>query len=84
MQDPLRDERERPRLAARLDRAARDMNAFLFVLAVGLAALDLSFYWAIKLRDALPPVQPTAATGVMPLGFGSGFAAAQPEPPRPR
>ena len=63
MQDPLREKRERPRLAVRLDRAARDMNAFLFVLAVGLAALDLSFYWAIKLRDALPPVVPLILMG---------------------
>jgi hypothetical protein len=55
---------------------------FLFVLAVGLAALDLSCYWAIKLRDSLPPAHPGAATAVAPLGFGSGFAAVQPERPQ--
>jgi len=35
------DRRKRiPQLAARLDRAAGDMNAFLLVLAIGLATLD--------------------------------------------
>jgi hypothetical protein len=53
----------RPRtLAARLDRAARDMNAFLLVLAIGLATPDLTCFWAFKMRDALPTAGRNAAT----------------------
>ena len=37
-------------LAARLDRAAGDMNAFLLVLAIGLATLDLTCLWAFKMK----------------------------------
>ncbi|HEX3538354.1 MAG TPA: hypothetical protein VHU15_16470 [Stellaceae bacterium] len=82
MQDPSSERREgRLGFAARIDRAARDMNAFLFVLAVGLAALDLSCYWALKLRDALPPVRPTAIAAAVPE---TGFAAAQPGLVQPR
>ena len=39
----------RTNLTARLDRAAGDMNAFLLVLAIGLAALDLTCLWAFKM-----------------------------------
>jgi hypothetical protein len=49
-------------LATRLDRAARDMNAFLLVVAIGLATLDLTCLWAFKLRDALPAFSHTAAS----------------------
>jgi hypothetical protein len=85
MQDPSFKRREdRSGFIFRVDRAARDVNAFLFVLAVGLAALDLSCYWAIKLRDSLPPAHPAMATAVAPLGFGSGFAAMQPDRPQAR
>jgi hypothetical protein len=31
------------------------MNAFLVVLALGLAALDLTCFWAIKVQDGLSP-----------------------------
>lgn len=81
MQDPSPKENgRRSGFIARIERAAGDMNAFLFMLAIGLAALDLSCFWAMKLRDALPAVQPAAATApVAPLGFGGGFAAAQPQ-----
>ena len=55
------------RLLARLDRVAREMNAFLLVLALGLAALDLTCLWAFRIADALPAIAPSNATGaVMP------------------
>ena len=91
MQDPSKHRsRERVGLAARLDRAARDMNAVLLMLAIGLAALDFSCFFALQLRDAMPPVQRVdsaaaarqsefgAAAGLTaPSGFGGGFAASQ-------
>jgi len=43
-------------LAARLDRAAGDMNAFLLVLAIGLATLDLTFLVTQNVVNHLPPV----------------------------
>ena len=43
------------RLTGRLDRAARELNAFLLVLAIGLAVLDFTCFFAFKVRDALPP-----------------------------
>ena len=49
-------------LAARLDRAASDMNAFLLVLAIGLATLDLTCLWAIKMKEALPSMARATAT----------------------
>ncbi len=49
-------------LTARLDRAAGDMNAFLLVLAIGLATLDLTCLWAFKMRDALPAMAQATAT----------------------
>ena len=52
---------------ARLDRVAREMNAFLLVLALGLAALDLTCFWAFRVADALPAMARSNATGaVMP------------------
>src|SRR5438477_106030 len=64
MQNPLPGKDPRPRsLAARLERAAGDMNAFLLVLAIGLATLDLTCLWAFKLQDALPAMtRPSAST----------------------
>jgi hypothetical protein len=49
-------------LAARLDRAAGDMNAFLLVLAIGLATLDLTCLWAFRMRDLLPAMARATAT----------------------
>ena len=49
-------------LAARLDRAAGDMNAFLLVLAIGLATLDLTCLWAFKMKEALPTMARATAT----------------------
>ena len=39
---------------AGFDRAVRELNAFLVVLAIGLAALDATCFLAFKVRDALP------------------------------
>ena len=43
-------------LINRLDRLAREMNAMLLVLAIGLAALDVSGVVAAVIRDAAPSV----------------------------
>ncbi len=42
------------RLIDRLDRGAREMNAFLLILAIGLAALDVTGFVAFTIRDAAP------------------------------
>ena len=42
------------RLIDRLDRGAREMNAFLLVVAIGLAALDITGFVAFTIRDAAP------------------------------
>lgn len=85
MRDPSpRHGAERPGFAARLDRAAQDINAFLLVLALGLAALDFSCFMAIKLRDAVPPVQRIDTAARSPeLGIAAGFAAVPATRPAP-
>ena len=45
------------RLADRLDNAARDVNAVLLALAIGLAVLDFTVFFVFELRDALPSVE---------------------------
>ncbi len=48
--------RDLPRFVLRrIDRMAGELNAFLVVVAIGLAMLDLA-YAAQKFVDALPPV----------------------------
>jgi hypothetical protein len=54
-------------LVARLDRAAGDVNAFLLVLAIGLATLDLTCLWAFKMRDLLPAMARSTATSTMAI-----------------
>ena len=61
---PQEDGSPKPRLA-RLDRVARKINAFLFVLALGLAALDLTCLWAFRMADALPAMAQSNATGAV-------------------
>lgn len=51
-----RNDRPATGLFARLDNAAGKMNAFLLVLAIGLAALDFTCFWVFQVRDALPSV----------------------------
>ena len=74
------------RLPARLDRVAREMNAFLLVLALGLAALDLTGLWVFRMTDALPAMAGSNATGaVMPnrpaAPAGRAMAAVAPSNP---
>ena len=74
------------RLLARLDRVAREMNAFLLVLALGLAALDLTCLWAFRMADALPAMTRANATGaIIPnkpaLPAGRSMAALTPSNP---
>jgi hypothetical protein len=82
-------ENDRPRgdqtpksLLGRLDRAAGKMNAFLLVIAIGLAALDFTCFWVIKVRDALPAVtrvEANAATSAKPAASARhNVAAASP------
>ena len=55
-QSPRHDAAGARRWVDRLDRAAREMNAFLLVLAIGLATLDLTGFVAFTIRDAAPAV----------------------------
>ena len=82
MQNPLPGKDPRPRsLAARLDHAARDMNAFLLVLAIGLATLDLTCLWAFKLQDALPAMTRSSASSMAISSNGAINKPAQAKPP---
>jgi len=86
MENRLPDKDPRLRsLAARLDRAARDMNAFLLVLAIGLATLDLTCLWAFKMRDALPAMSHQSANATAAVNQQPPSKPApnsQPGPPR--
>jgi hypothetical protein len=82
---PHEDDSPEP-LLARLDRVARKINTFLFVLALGLAALDLTCLWAFRMADALPAMAQSNATGaVMPnkpaVPTGRTMAALAPSNP---
>jgi hypothetical protein len=52
----------------RLDCAAAEINPFLTVIAIGLAAVTLTYSAALAIKDALPPITrvgcpaPTAAS----------------------
>jgi hypothetical protein len=78
-------------LVARLDHATRDLNAFLLVLAIGLAVLDLTCFWAMTLRDVLPAGRgASAATVAADPAIMNGFVpvtsaqASQPTTATPR
>jgi hypothetical protein len=45
----------------RVDRMAGDINAFLVVIAIGLAMLDLA-YFALRVAHALPPAVQAGAS----------------------
>jgi hypothetical protein len=76
---PNRSPKKDPRsLAARLDRAAGDMNAFLLVLAIGLATLDLTCLWAFRMRDLLPAMARATATSTMAINKPPHQKPAQP------
>jgi hypothetical protein len=80
---PTRPERKRP-LLARLDAAAQDLNAMLLVLAIGLAILDFTCFFALEVRNALPPRMPpetdvaTPATAAVPPAAGSLYSSRKP------
>ena len=40
----------------RIDRVAADLNVLLVVIAIGLAALDMTFLVTQKVMDNLPPI----------------------------
>ena len=40
----------------RINKAAGELNAFLMVIAIGLAALDLTCLYALTLEKAMPPI----------------------------
>jgi hypothetical protein len=82
----LQQDNWRKILLTRLDRVARRMNVILFVLALGLAALDLTCLWAFRMADALPAMAQSNATGaVMPnkpaVPAGRTMAALAPSNP---
>jgi hypothetical protein len=43
-------------LLRRIDQIAADLNVLLVVVAIGLAALDMTFFLTLKVVDHLPPV----------------------------
>lgn len=63
MENPTqhRPGKKRP-LIARLDAAAQDLNAVLLVLAIGLAVLDFTCFFAFEVRNAMPPRIPPATS----------------------
>jgi hypothetical protein len=57
---------KRQALWKRLDAAAEDLNAALLVLAIGLAVLDLTCFFALEVRNAMPPRLPAEAAVATP------------------
>jgi hypothetical protein len=43
-------------LVRRMDRLAGDLNVVLVVVAIGLATLDMTFFFTEKIIDHLPPI----------------------------
>jgi len=43
-------------MVRRLDRVAGDLNVLLVVIAIGLATLNMTFFFTQKVVDHLPPV----------------------------
>jgi hypothetical protein len=54
------------RLMDRLDAATQDLNAVLLALAIGLAVLDFTCFFAFEVRQAMPPRLPPATTVAAP------------------
>ena len=50
----------------RIDRAASDLNVLLVVIAIGLAALDVTFLITQKVVDHLPPVTRSSSGATPP------------------
>lgn len=60
-----RPRKKRP-LWNRLDAAAEDLNAVLLVLAIGLAVLDFTCFFAFEVSKAMPPRLPAEAAVATP------------------
>jgi hypothetical protein len=56
---------------AGFDRAVRELNAFLLVLAIGLAVLDTTCFVAFKVRDSLP------SAALVNAGGGTAMSSAR-------
>jgi hypothetical protein len=65
-------------LMRRLDRAAGEVNAFLVVIAIGLALLNLCYLSALSIKNALPPI--THVSCSLPASPAAGNAAGGPNP----
>lgn len=66
------------RLIDRLDRASGDFNAFLLTLAIGLAVLDFTCFFAFEVRSALPsPARVSADASVMQHPLSPAFQQQQ-------
>ena len=57
------------------------MNAFLLALAIGLATLDLTCLWALKMCDLLPAMARATATSTMAINKPPHQKPAQPAKP---
>lgn len=71
----------------RLDRAAGNMNAYLLVIAIGLAALDFTCFSIFQAQHALPPPGRSGAnTATTPTAAGQNdsFAAVKSSAPAAR
>lgn len=55
-------------LIRRIDKVAADLNVLLVVVAIGLAALDMTFLLTQKVIDHLPPVTRIAIDGPSAAG----------------
>lgn len=66
------------RLRDRLERAARDVNAVLLVLAIGLAALDATCFFVLEMADALADARRTATHQIAARGHPLAPAAIPP------
>ena len=71
-----RRDNNRKGLVDRLDRATRDVNMFLLVLAIGLATLDFTVFCAVKVTTAMPPPHTVAAQAAIPARPAASAAAA--------
>ena len=66
MDSPRRgSNRNKEGLIDRLDRAAGGLNAVLLALAIGLAILDFTCFFAFELHDAWPSAGPASTTGAV-------------------
>lgn len=67
----------------RFDRAIKELNAFLLVLAIGLAVLDATCFLAFKVQDALPSASVIHASSSANLAIPKGPSLAALTPSRP-